>query len=94
MRRRYVVITPARDEERTIDLTIRSMLAQTVPPLRWVIVNDGSSDHTREIVERHLQAKTWLELVDQEELTGAGLVGDSDGVDDLELRERPPDAAG
>jgi len=62
---RYVVITPARDEEQTIELTIRSMFAQTVPPLRWVIVNDGSSDRTRELVERQLEAKPWIELVDR-----------------------------
>lgn len=65
MRRRYVVITPARDEEQTIELTIDSMFAQTVPPLRWVIVNDGSTDRTRPLVERRLGERPWLELVDR-----------------------------
>lgn len=61
----YVVITPARDEERTIAKTIESMRAQTVRPLRWVIVNDGSTDATREIVAAQLAANPWIELVDR-----------------------------
>lgn len=65
MKRSYVVVTPARDEERTIALTIESMLAQTVRPLRWVIVNDGSTDRTREIVSGYLAAYPWIELVDR-----------------------------
>jgi glycosyltransferase involved in cell wall biosynthesis len=59
----YVVVTPARDEERTIERTIESMVAQTVRPLRWVIVDDGSTDATRSLVEKHLPANPWMELV-------------------------------
>lgn len=66
MRTRYIVITPARDEERTIELTIESMLAQTVKPLRWVIVDDGSTDQTRALVEKHLAANPWIELMQRE----------------------------
>ena len=47
---RYVIVTPARNEEQFIELTVRSMIAQTVLPLRWVIVSDGSTDRTDEIV--------------------------------------------
>ena len=65
MKRDYVVVTPARDEERTIAHTIESMLRQTVRPLRWVIVNDGSSDGTRAVVESYLPANPWIELVDR-----------------------------
>ena len=63
MPKRFVVITPTRDEERTIDATIRSMLAQSARPLRWVIVNDGSTDRTAEIVEKYLPDNPWIELV-------------------------------
>jgi biofilm PGA synthesis N-glycosyltransferase PgaC len=66
MKSRYVVVTPARDEERTIELTIASMLAQTVKPLRWVIVDDGSTDQTRALVEKHLAANPWIELMQRE----------------------------
>jgi glycosyltransferase involved in cell wall biosynthesis len=65
MKRRYVVITPTRDEERTVGTTLRSMIAQTVRPLRWVIVNDGSTDRTREIVAGYLAANPWIRLVDR-----------------------------
>lgn len=65
MTARYVVITPARDEERTIGSTLDSMLAQTIRPLRWVIVNDGSTDRTREIVAARLAAHPWIEIVDR-----------------------------
>jgi len=61
----YVLITPARNEEAYIERTIESMLAQTVPPLRWVIVNDGSTDSTGAIVKRYLGRCDWLELVER-----------------------------
>jgi len=62
----YIVITPARDEERTVEKTIASMLAQTLRPLRWVIVNDGSTDATRALVEKHLADNPWIELIDRQ----------------------------
>ena len=65
MKPAYVVVTPARDEERTIAATIESMLRQTVRPLRWVIVNDGSTDRTRALVEKHLAAHPWIELIER-----------------------------
>ena len=47
----YVVITPARDEEANIAHTIASMAKQTYLPTKWVIVNDGSVDRTKEIID-------------------------------------------
>jgi glycosyltransferase involved in cell wall biosynthesis len=60
---RYVLVTPARNEERLIEQTIRSVVAQSVLPLRWVIVSDGSSDQTDAIVLRHAARHAWIELV-------------------------------
>lgn len=60
---RYVLITPARNEEAFLELTIKSMVAQTLRPLKWVIVSDGSTDRTEEIVESYLPANPWIELV-------------------------------
>lgn len=51
---KYVIITPAKDEEQHIEKTIQSMLSQTVKPKRWVIVDDGSRDRTAEIVQKYL----------------------------------------
>lgn len=59
----YVLITPARNEEDFIELTIQSVIAQTVLPLRWVIVSDGSTDRTDEIVRRYAQEHEWIDFV-------------------------------
>jgi poly-beta-1,6-N-acetyl-D-glucosamine synthase len=59
----YVVVTPARNEAKFIELTLRSMVAQTARPLRWVIVSDGSTDGTDDIVRRYLADHKWIELV-------------------------------
>jgi len=60
---KYVLITPARNEERFIAKTIESMAAQTLLPERWVIVDDGSTDDTVKIVERYTAYCPWIELV-------------------------------
>lgn len=59
----YVVVTPARNEGSFIELTLKSMVAQTLKPVRWVIVSDGSTDGTDEIVSRYSTAHDWIELV-------------------------------
>ncbi len=58
----YVVITPARDEERFIEYTLRSMIAQTLWPEEWIIVDDGSTDGTAAIVREHAERYPWLRL--------------------------------
>jgi biofilm PGA synthesis N-glycosyltransferase PgaC len=60
---RYVLITPARNEAAFIELTLKSMAAQTVKPLKWVIVSDGSTDGTDEIVTRYAATNDWIELL-------------------------------
>jgi glycosyltransferase involved in cell wall biosynthesis len=60
---RYVLITPARNEAQFIELTIESVVAQTVRPARWVIVSDGSTDGTDDIVARHAAQHPWIELL-------------------------------
>ena len=59
----YVLITPARDEAQFIELTIKSVVAQTVRPLKWVIVSDASTDGTDDIVRKYVAAHDWIELV-------------------------------
>jgi biofilm PGA synthesis N-glycosyltransferase PgaC len=73
----YVVVTPARNEAQFIELTIQSMLAQTVRPLKWVIVSDGSTDATDDIVKRYASQNNWIELIrmpEREERHFAGKV--------------------
>lgn len=57
---RYIAITPARNEEDNIPLTIRSMLVQTIRPHRWVIVNDGSTDRTAAIIDAAAKEHDWI----------------------------------
>jgi biofilm PGA synthesis N-glycosyltransferase PgaC len=59
----YVVITPARNEETRIARTLDCMCAQSRLPLKWVIVDDGSTDRTAEIVAQYAQRHPWIELV-------------------------------
>lgn len=59
----YVLITPARNEDAFIEKTIESMIHQTVLPVKWVIVDDGSTDKTAEIVSRYLVQYPWIEMV-------------------------------
>jgi poly-beta-1,6-N-acetyl-D-glucosamine synthase len=60
---KYILITAARNEEKFIEDTIRSVLAQTHLPERWVIVDDGSTDQTAKIVARYTKDYRWIELI-------------------------------
>jgi glycosyltransferase involved in cell wall biosynthesis len=59
----YVLITPARNEEAFIGQTIQSVISQTVLPKKWIIVSDGSTDRTDEIVAQYLENHPWIELL-------------------------------
>lgn len=58
-----VLITPARNEAQFIELTMRSVVAQTARPLKWVVVSDGSTDGTDDIVRKYATEYPWIELV-------------------------------
>ncbi len=60
----YVLITPARNEEAFIEKTLESVIKQTVLPMRWVIVNDGSTDSTAAKIRPYLTDNPWITLVD------------------------------
>jgi hypothetical protein len=60
---RYVLVTPARNEEKFIEATIQSVVSQTVRPAAWVIVSDGSTDRTDEIVQRYSSEHGWIALL-------------------------------
>jgi poly-beta-1,6-N-acetyl-D-glucosamine synthase len=59
----YVLITPACNEEKFIEKTLQSVVKQTVLPIKWVIVNDGSTDATASIVSPYAEKYDWMELV-------------------------------
>ncbi len=62
---KYVLVTPAHNEESFIKKTLDSMATQKWLPERWVIVDDGSTDQTPEIVQTYAKRYPWIELVIQ-----------------------------
>lgn len=63
---RYAIVTPARNEEAHIGLTLNSMASQTIRPARWVIVDDGSTDHTGKIVRDFAKKFDFIDAVTHE----------------------------
>ena len=59
----YVLITPARNEAQFIGITIDSVIAQTELPLKWIIVSDGSTDGTDDVVNAYASRNHWIELL-------------------------------
>src|SRR2546426_7383466 len=59
----YVLITPARNEAKFIELAIKSVVGQTIRPAKWIIVSDGSTDGTDDIVSKYTAEHQWIELV-------------------------------
>jgi biofilm PGA synthesis N-glycosyltransferase PgaC len=78
MNTRYVVVTPVRDEESYLPLTIESMVRQTTRPQEWIIVNDGSRDKTAEIIEAASRQHSWIRGVHRNDRGfrkwGAGII--------------------
>lgn len=64
---RCILVTSARDEEAFIEKTIQSVVNQTVLPIRWVIVNDGSRDRTAAIVAYYAALYDWVDVVNMPE---------------------------
>jgi biofilm PGA synthesis N-glycosyltransferase PgaC len=60
---RYVLITPARNEELFIDQAINSVAKQTVLPVKWIIVSDGSTDGTNDILTKYCSRHSWIESI-------------------------------
>src|SRR5688572_1328634 len=59
----YAIITPARNEEAYIQHTLESVVRQKVRPVKWLIVSDGSTDRTDEIVSSYASQHDWIELM-------------------------------
>lgn len=71
----YVLISPAKNEAAFIELTLQSMVAQTIQPVKWVIVSDGSTDGTDEIVRKYTTQYSWIELLQMPERAERNFAG-------------------
>ncbi len=67
MQRRYVLITPCRNEAEYARRTLDSVIAQSVKPALWVIVDDGSSDETPAILAEYAARHDFIRIVRRED---------------------------
>ncbi len=74
---KYVIISPVRNEEEFVEKTLQSVVNQTVKPQEWIIVNDGSTDKTGEIVDNYIEKYSWIKKID---LTDRGYYYPGTGV--------------
>jgi biofilm PGA synthesis N-glycosyltransferase PgaC len=61
--RKYVLISPCRDEAEYMRRTLESVLAQSILPALWVVVDDGSTDDTSAILESYRSRMPYLKVV-------------------------------
>ncbi len=59
----YVIVSPVKDEEKYIETTIQAILKQTLLPNTWIIVDDGSSDRTPEILSAYADRFDWIQIL-------------------------------
>jgi glycosyltransferase involved in cell wall biosynthesis len=60
---KYVLVTAARNEGKFIEGTIKSVVSQALLPQKWVIVSDGSTDNTDEIIQRYADEYDFIEYM-------------------------------
>src|SRR5690349_446793 len=60
---KYVLISPCRDEAEHMRQTLDSVIAQSVRPAKWIIVDDGSTDATPKILAEYRNRHDWIEII-------------------------------
>jgi glycosyltransferase involved in cell wall biosynthesis len=56
----YLAITPAHNEEKLLPNLIDSLVAQTLQPRRWILIDDGSADRTPDIIDDAASQFSWI----------------------------------
>lgn len=59
---KYILITSAHNEAGLIENTIKSILGQEIRPIEWIIVDDGSTDNTSEVVKKFVKNNSFIKL--------------------------------
>lgn len=74
----YVLISPCRNEADFMRQTLDTVIAQTIRPARWVIVDDGSTDETPDILQEYASKHDWIKIVTRSDrgrrAVGSGVV--------------------
>lgn len=60
---KYVLISPCRDEAEYLRETLESVLRQTILPSLWVIVDDGSTDDSVQIISEYAAKHKWITII-------------------------------
>jgi len=60
---KYIIVSPVKDERRFVESTIQSVLNQTVKPIQWIIVDDGSKDGTTDILDAYGAKYDWISVI-------------------------------
>lgn len=76
--RRYCLISPVRNEAKFIRRTLDSVLAQSIQPAKWIIVDDGSTDETPEVLKEYSAQFDWITIISRKNRgfrkVGAGVI--------------------
>ena len=62
---KYVIISPVRNEEDFLEITLQCVADQTIQPTEFIIVNDGSADRSPEIMKKFVDRYSWIKMVDR-----------------------------
>lgn len=65
--KKYVVVTPCKNEEKNLPMLANSIINNTVKPSLWVILNDGSTDNTYIILESLEKEYSWIKILNKKE---------------------------
>ena len=65
----YALVTPARNEASCIRRTIESVIAQRYRPVKWVIVDDGSTDETADIIREFTERYDFIVTISKDAST-------------------------
>ena len=76
----YALITPAWNEQANLERVIRSIVAQALLPVAWVIVSDGSTDRTDEIARSYAARHGWIRLLRRERSAVRSFAGKAHAV--------------
>ncbi|MDX9942533.1 MAG: glycosyltransferase family A protein [Bacteroidales bacterium] len=63
MKKKYVIVSPVRNEEEHLEKTLNSVLKQSILPVEWVLVDDGSIDNTSGILETYALNHSWIKVI-------------------------------
>lgn len=80
----YCILTPTRDEEKFLAATIECVVAQSIQPAEWIIINDGSKDCTGKIIDEYATKYSWIRALHRPDrgfrTTGGGVEAFLDGL--------------